>query len=103
TATLDREVMLDRGGWLAFRADGPGTIDTATSALNAHTNPVHVEANGVAPRSAAEARAFLKWIDQFELLLRTRNRFPTPKLREQAQEQIQAARRVYARIVRDAK
>jgi hypothetical protein len=48
---------------------------------------------GVVPRSAEEARAFLKWIDQFEVLLRGRDRFPAPKLREQAQEQ----------IVRDAK
>ena len=103
TATLDREVTLERGGWLAFRAEGPGAGDTATPALNAHTNPVYVEANGVAPRSAAEARAFLKWIDQFELLLRARNHFPTEKLRQQAQEQIEAARLVYARIIRDAK
>jgi hypothetical protein len=103
TATLDQEVTLDCGGWLAFRADGPGTADTATSGLNAHTNPVYVEANGVAPRSAEEARAFLKWIDQFEILLRTRNRFPTEKLRQQTQEQIEAARLVYGRIIRDAK
>ena len=103
TATLDQEVALDRGGWLAFRAVGPGTLDTATSSLNAHTNPVYVEANGVAPRFAAEARAFLKWIDQFEILLRTRNRFPTEKLRQQAQEQIEAARRIYGGIIRDAK
>jgi hypothetical protein len=41
---------------------------TATSAPNAHTNPVYVEANGVAPRSAAEARAFLKGSDG-ELIL----------------------------------
>jgi hypothetical protein len=103
TATLDQEVALDRGGWLAFRADGPGTIDTATPGLNAHTNPVYVEAAGVVQRSAEEARAFLKWIDQFEILLRKRNRFPTAKLRKQAQEQIEAARLVYARIIRDAK
>jgi hypothetical protein len=102
TATLDQQLTLD-GGWLAFRADGPGTGDTATSALNAHTNPVYVEVNGVVPRSAEEARAFLKWIDQFEILLRSRNRFPTEKLRQQAQEQIEAARLVYGRIIRDAK
>jgi hypothetical protein len=64
---------------------------------------VYVEANGVVPRSAAEARRFLKWVDQFEILLRTRNRFPTEKLRQQAQEQIEAARLVYGRIIRDGK
>jgi hypothetical protein len=103
TATLDQEFTLDRGGWLAFRADGPGTIDTATTGLNAHTNPVYVETGGEVFRSAEEARAFLKWIDQLEVLLRSRNRFPTPKLRQQAQEQLEAARLVYARIIREAK
>src|SRR5262245_32911104 len=103
TATLDQEVTLDRGGWLAFRADGPGTGDTATPALNAHANPVYVEAGGMVHRSEEEARAFLKWIDQFEILLRARNRFPTEKLRNQAQQQIEAARVVYTRIIRDAK
>jgi hypothetical protein len=103
SAELDQEVVLEGGGWLAFRADGPGTVDTALSTLNAHTNPVYVEAGGVGYRSAAEARAFLKWIDQFELALRSRDRFPTAKLREQALEQLQAAREVYAKIIRDAK
>jgi Tol biopolymer transport system component len=103
TATLDQEVSLDRGGWLAFRAEGRGTADTATPSLNAHTNPVYVEVGGAVYRSAEEARAFLKWIDAFEILLRGRNRFPTEKLRSQALEQIEAARLVYTRIVRDAK
>src|SRR5262249_27681863 len=103
SATLEQEIALDRGGWVAFRASGPGTADTPTSTLNAHTNPVYVEAGGVSYRSADEARAFLKWIDQFELLMRARDRFPTPKHREQAQEQIELARQVYARIIRDAR
>ncbi len=102
TATMDQEVTLPGGGWLAFRADGPGTPDTALAAMNAHTNPVYVEAGG-AWRSADEARAFLKWIDQFEGLLRARDRFPTAKTRAQALEQIEAARQVYARIIKDAK
>jgi hypothetical protein len=103
TATLDQEAALSAGGWLAFRAEGPGTVDTATPSLNAHTNPVYVEADGVAYRSAEEARAFLKWIDQFEIVLRTRNRFPTARLREKAQEQIEAARGVYRKIVREGR
>jgi hypothetical protein len=103
SAVIDQEVVLERGGWLAFRADGPGTVDTALPTQNAHTNPVYVETGGVAYRSLEEARAFLKWIDQFELVLRTRDRVPTAKLREQALEQLQAAREVYGKIIRDAK
>jgi hypothetical protein len=103
TATLDHEVTLEAGGWLAFRADGPGTPDTAVSTLNAHTNPVYVECGGAIPRSSEEARAFLAWIDQFEVFLRTRNRFPTPKLRDQALEQLEAARAVYSKIAQGAR
>jgi Tol biopolymer transport system component len=102
TATLDQEVKLERGGWLAFRAEGPGTIDTALLTQNAHSNPVYVEAGGV-ERSAEEAKAFVKWIDQFEVLLRSRNRFPTAALRKQALEQLEAARKVYVKIAREAK
>ena len=31
---------------MAFRASGPGAVDIPTSAPNAHTNPVYVEAYG---------------------------------------------------------
>ncbi len=103
TATLDQEITLDRGGWLAFRADGPGTPDTPLSTLNAHTNPVYIESAGVTHRSPEEARAFLAWIDKFELLLRTRNRFPTPKLRDHALAQLEEARAVYVKIAREAR
>jgi hypothetical protein len=103
TATVDRELSLERGGWLAFRASGPGTPDTATPALNAHTNPIYVEIGGRTFRSATEAEAFLKWIDQLDLVLRARDRFPTPKQREQAQDQLDAARAVYVKIARGAK
>jgi hypothetical protein len=102
SASLDQEVALDRGGWLAFRAEGPGTPDTALGSQNAHTNPVYID-TGKEFRSADEARAFLKWIDQFEVVLRTRDRFPTLKLRDQALEQIQSARAVYVKIIQDAK
>jgi hypothetical protein len=100
TATIDKEIVIDGPGWIAYRANGAGTIDTPTSALNAHSNPIYVEIAGKSYQSPDEAAAFLKWIDQFELLLRTRDRFPTAKHREQAQDQIEAARTVYLKMVR---
>ena len=103
TATLDQPITLEGGGWLAFRADGPGTVDTLKPTLNAHTNPVYIESGGVIFRSAEEARAFLKWIDQFEILLLQRNRFPTADLRKQALAQLESARLVYSKIAKDDK
>jgi hypothetical protein len=103
SAAIEKDLTLEQGGWLAFRASGPGTVDTPTGALNAHTNPVYIEIGAKTYRSADEAQAFIKWIDQFELLLRTRDRFPTPKHREQALDQIEAARAVYLKMTRAAK
>jgi hypothetical protein len=103
SATLDQEIALEKGGWLAFRADGPGTADTALATQNAHTNPVYIEAGGVVVRSADEARYFVKWINDFEVVLRTRDRFPTEKLREQALEQLEAARTTYGKIIQGEK
>lgn len=97
TATLSFDGEVGRG-WLAFRAEGPGTPDTPIATQNAHTNPVYL--GGVSDQAAKEARAFLKWIDQFEVVMRTRDRFPTAKHREQAMEQLDAARAVYAKIAR---
>jgi len=102
SATIDEEIVLERGGWLAFRARGPGTADTASYTLNAHTNPIYLD-TGLEYRSVDDARQFLKWLDQLELLVRARNRFPTLKHRDQALEQIREARAVYERIIRGAK
>lgn len=102
-ATLDQDLTFERGGWLAFRAEGRGTAETPIPTLNAHTNPIYVETGGKTVRSAEEAKSFLQWIDQFEVLLRARNRFPNEKLRNQAQDQLEAARRVYERIIQEAK
>lgn len=63
---------------------------------------MYAEADGAVYWSAEEARAFLAWINQFELLLRIRDRFPTPRHRQYAQEQPEAARGVFARIIREA-
>jgi len=100
TATFEGEIALPKGGWIAFRAAGPGTADTPLASQNAHTSPVYIEAPGPDFRSAAEARRFLKWIDEFELVIRTRDRFPTPKHRTAALEQIESARAIYTRLSR---
>jgi TolB protein len=39
TAKLDREILLDKSGWLALRAQGPGHPSSALSSQYAHTSP----------------------------------------------------------------
>ena len=64
---------------------------------------MYIEIDGKGYRSADNARDLIQWIDQLEVMLRQRDRFPTPKLRDQTMDQLQAARKVYLKIVRDGK
>jgi hypothetical protein len=56
---VEKEILVDRSGWLAVRADGPGRPDTPTPALFAHTAPGYVEVAGAPARSRADAQFFL--------------------------------------------
>src|SRR5262249_35408248 len=41
--TIAGEIRLDKSGWLAVRATGPGHPDSPRPSLYAHTNPIYVE------------------------------------------------------------
>ena len=88
------------GIWVAPR--GGGTAILLSTGEGEDTEPAWSPDGKRVAFVRGAAVAFLAWIDKFELLLRTRDRFPTPRHRQQAQEQLEAARRVYARIIRDA-
>jgi hypothetical protein len=98
---IDGEIMLDKSGWIALRATGPGHPDSPLPGLYAHTNPIYVEIAGQPPRSKADALFFLNWIEQLAVMVRTRDRIPTEELRQHVQKQIEQARAVYARIAKD--
>jgi hypothetical protein len=93
-----QEVPFKCSGWLALRASGPSHPDNPGGTAYAHTSPIYVEMADRPLQARAEAQHFLKWIDRLELALRERNRFPSVTLRDHAQAQLQAARKVYAAI-----
>lgn len=101
TALLDQPVNIDRSGWLALRASGPGHPDSPAPALFAHTAPIYLEVAGAPVRSRADAQFFLTWLDGLEVMFRTRDRAPTEELRQHVQGQFAKARAVYARAARD--
>jgi len=98
TASLDQELPLDKSGWIALRAQGPGTPNTALSSLYAHTSPIYIEIGGATPQSRDDALFFLTWIDCLSVNLRERNRIPDAALRRHVQDQLEAARAIYARM-----
>jgi Tol biopolymer transport system component len=103
SASVEQEVTVERSGWLALRAGGPGRPDSPYPALFAHTAPIYVEVRGSSARSRADAQFFLAWIEEMAVLVRGRDRVPSAELRQHIQDQLESARRVYVRIARDGK
>lgn len=98
SATLDADVKLDRSGWVSFRVSGPGHADHPVGTLDAHTSPVYVEVANTPVGSKDDAAYFLKWIDRLSLAIRVRDRIPDVQLKQQVQDQFEAARAVYLKI-----
>jgi Tol biopolymer transport system component len=101
SGALDQEILLDKSGWLALRATGPGHPDSPLPILYAHTNPIYVEIAGQPQRAKADALFFLNWIDQLAVLMRTRERIPTDELLRHVQQQLDQARSVYGRLAKE--
>jgi TolB protein len=101
SATFEQAVEVDRSGWLALRASGPGNPNSPV--LFAHSAPIYLEVAGVPMRSRTDAQFFLQWIDNLAVIVRTRDHFPNEELRRHAEDQLDAARTVYARIGREEK
>ncbi|TXT39720.1 MAG: hypothetical protein FD138_10 [Planctomycetota bacterium] len=97
-ASWEKPIKLDRSGWLALRASGPGNVDHPVGSLDAHTSPIYVRVAGSPQGSRADAEYFLKWIDRLSLALRLRDRIPNDELRKHVQNQLEAARAVYLKI-----
>jgi hypothetical protein len=103
SASLEKMIDVERSGWLAVRASGPGNPNSPFPALFAHTAPIYLEVAGAAVRSRADAQFFLAWIDDLAVMVRERDRVPNAELRRHIQNQLEAARSVYLRIAREAK
>lgn len=97
-AKLEKSIKLDRSGWLALRASGPGHHDHPVGSLDAHTSPIYVQVAGSPAGARVDAEYFLKWIDRLSLALRLRDRIPNDELRKHVQDQLEAARAVYLKI-----
>jgi Tol biopolymer transport system component len=101
SATLDTEIDVKKSGWFAVRASGPGHPDSVVPAVYAHTAPIYIDFAGSAMRSRDDALFFMTWIDDLAVMQRARDRIPAAELRQNVENQLDAARRVYARIAKE--
>jgi TolB protein len=98
SATIDQTVLLNRSGWLSFRATGPGHADHPVGSLDAHTSPIYVTVAAQSTTSKEDAEYFLKWIDRLSLAIRNRERIPDAASRQLIESQFDAARTVYQNL-----
>jgi hypothetical protein len=98
TASIDQEVEVPRSGWFSLRAAGPAHPDHSGGPLEAHASPVYVEVAGKPAASREDAEFFLKWIERLSTATRVRDRIPSAALRKHVEDQLEAARGVYAKI-----
>ncbi|MBI3822610.1 MAG: CehA/McbA family metallohydrolase, partial [Planctomycetes bacterium] len=101
SATLDKDLDVPKSGWIALRGTGPGHLDSVVPVVYAHTAPIYVDVAGSIVRSREDAVFFLTWIDELSVLVRLRDRFPNAQLRRHVNDQLDAARKVYARIAKE--
>lgn len=98
SAAIDKSVEINRSGWLAIRASGPGHRDHPTGSQYAHSSPVYIEVADRPVDAKKDAEYFLKWIDRLHLAVRVRDRIPSDELKRHVEEQLDAARDVYRNL-----
>jgi hypothetical protein len=99
STTLDKTLRLDRSGWLALRSSGPAVTDVKGELVYAHTSPVYVIVAGKPAASAKDARYFLAWIDRLWETVQERERFPDKQSQAQVEAEVEAARKVFQKML----
>jgi hypothetical protein len=61
-------------------------------------SPIYVEVAGKPATSREDAEFFLQWIERLSVATRVRDRIPSAALRKHVEEQLEAARGVYAKM-----
>jgi hypothetical protein len=96
-AKLEREIQVNRGGWIAARVSG-GIKTHAGFTVFAHTSPVYVRVNGAPHRRAEAAGAFVDEIEDSIRSIRKHYAFAKDADRALAIGRFEAGRSAFAKI-----
>jgi hypothetical protein len=96
-ATLEREIQVNRGGWIAARVSG-GSKTHAGFTVFAHTSPIYVRVEGTPHRQAEAAGAFVDEIEDSMQAIRKHYAFAKDADRALAVGRFEAGRLVFAKI-----
>jgi hypothetical protein len=79
------ELPLERSSWVALRVRGADHSSIFDGPAWAHTSPVFVQVAGRKIASREEAKYFVDWIEQMLTVVAARNRYASPKDRQQVE------------------
>jgi hypothetical protein len=96
-ARLEREIPVERGGWIAARVLSRSKTHAAYPVF-AHTSPVYYRVKDTPSRRAQAAGAFIDEIEQSLRFIRKAYRFASEADRAIASGRFEQARRVYAKL-----
>ena len=98
--SLDTELTLDKGSWIAARARGPyDRLLVNDDNAFAHSSPVYCLVDGRKPRNPDDARFFISWIDQLIERVERSDRFETGAQRRETMELFQRAQDYYRGVL----
>jgi hypothetical protein len=97
-ARLEREIPVERGGWIAARVFSRSKTHAATQVF-AHTSPVYYRVSGTASRRAEAAGAFVDEVERSVRFVRKSYRFARQADLAVAAGRFEQARQVFAKIV----
>jgi hypothetical protein len=96
-AKLEREIQVNRGGWVAARVSGGGKTHAGFTVF-AHTSPIYVRMDGTPHRSAQAAGAFVDEIEDSMQSIRKHYAFAKDADRALAIGRFEAGRLAFAKI-----
>jgi hypothetical protein len=98
---FDRDVAIERGGWIALRVKGKPGPDLQAPESFAHTSPVYVEVAGKPVGSPEDAEYFIRWIERLRDDVRKRDQIPARQW-EHVEGQLAEAIEFYRRLADQA-
>jgi TolB protein len=95
--TINEELPIDRGGWIALRVRGKRAPGLQAAEVFAHTSAVYLEVADRPVRSPEDAEYFIRWIQRLRDDVRQRDRIPASH-QAHVEQQMTRALEFYRRL-----
>jgi hypothetical protein len=103
-ASIDDNIEVDRGGWIAARAHGPKMLPYGATwwkmPVFAHSSPIYLDMPDRPAPAAESAELLLDQLGYFERFVESAANFPTPENRKEALSYIAQAKAIYTKLAK---